>query len=352
MDRSQLKKLLQELILAPGPSGQEEAVAKVCKKHLKGTADTLFEDDSGNLIACIKGKSKDPEKAIHLMTHMDELSLIVKRINEDGSLRLDPLGGIYPFDLGQGPVEILGDKKSLPGIVSAPSIHTSEETSTRWRSMPRGEDKSLRWQDMHVFTGKSEKELEKAGVHPGTRVVIAPSRRELEEVGACYAGYFMDNRAAIAIGIATLKGLKKRKPKYDVYLALTTEEEIGAHGASFAARTLPGHTSIAIDVGPVAEEYQTELTGSPIVVYQDTFTVYHKKTADALEASGKKLKLKPQRAIWSGYGSDASLAKRHGQTGKAALLCIPTKNTHGFEIIHRDGMQNCAKMLIDYLGNA
>ncbi len=285
------------------------------------------------------------------MAHLDELSLIVKRINDNGSLRVNPVGGLLPADIGQGPVEILGAKKNLPGIISAGCIHTTEETKGRWRSLPKGDDKSRRWEEMHIFTGKSKKDLEKAGVHPGTRVVVAKSRRKIEEVGPYLAGYFFDNRAAVAIGICALSLLKKsrKKPKQDVYLCLTTEEEIGAHGSSYACRTLPGDAAIAIDVGPAAKEYDVELNENPIIVYQDSFTVYTKSLSDALQEAAKKAKVKTQCATWSNYGSDASLAKRHGQTAQSALVCIPTENTHGFEIIHSEGILNAAKLLAQFL---
>ena len=53
--------------------------------------------------------------AIRLMAHMDEISMIVKRINEDGSLRVDPLGGILPGAIGQCPVDILETKRNFQG---------------------------------------------------------------------------------------------------------------------------------------------------------------------------------------------------------------------------------------------
>ena len=56
--------------------------------------------------------------AIRLMAHMDEISMIVKRINEDGSLRVDPLGGILPGAIGQCPVDILGDQEKFSGVLS------------------------------------------------------------------------------------------------------------------------------------------------------------------------------------------------------------------------------------------
>jgi len=81
----------------------------------------------------------------------------------------------------------------------------------------------------------------------------------------------------------------------------------------------------------------------------DFFTVYTKFLSDTLQEAAKKAKVKTRCATWSNYGSDASLAKRRGQTAQSALVCIPTENTHGFEIIHSEGILNDAKVLTQFL---
>ncbi|MBI3236772.1 MAG: peptidase M42, partial [Chlamydiales bacterium] len=115
--------LLQSLVNAYGPCGQEEEVREVCRMQLKPLVDEMWVDSAGNLIGKIEGK-KGSSCAIRVMAHMDEISMIVKRVNEDGSLRVNPLGGSYPASFGQGPVDILGDQEVVSGILSFGSMHT------------------------------------------------------------------------------------------------------------------------------------------------------------------------------------------------------------------------------------
>src|SRR5438128_49013 len=68
--------------------------------------------------------------AIQVHAHKDEISMIVKRIDEDGVLRLDPLGGAHAWKYGEGPVEILGDRQTVPGILGVGSAHTTAESHT------------------------------------------------------------------------------------------------------------------------------------------------------------------------------------------------------------------------------
>lgn len=343
--------LLQALVLAYGPCGQEEEIRQVCREQLLPLADDVWVDPAGNLIGKISGL--DSSKPIRLMMHMDELSLIVKRINEDGSLRVNPLGGLFPFSFGQGPVDILGDSHSFSGILSFGSMHITKE-SLSYKLIPedyRGQGKTPGWEDVFVVTRKTPQELKEAGVHPGTRVVVARSRRKLYDFQDCIGGYFFDNRASIAIALCALRQIKEKgqRPQRDVYFVATCSEEINGHGASYASRTLAGETTFAIDVGPVSKEYHISLSPRPIIVYQDALAVYDKKINNHLRMLGDQLELQPECAIWGNYGSDASLAMSRGLTAKAVLMCFAVENTHGYEILHKESIPNCASLLSAYL---
>lgn len=345
--------LLQLLVTARGPCGQEEEIRTVCAQLMRPICDEIKEDASGNLIGKISGK--DPSRpATRIMVHMDELSLIVKRINPDGSLAVTPLGAIYPFNCGQGVVEIMGDRARVPGILSFGCMHVTQESPKIKKfvsSAAKGKNETIEWEDTYVVTRKTPEQLKTLGVHPGTRVVISQSRRDLQFIEDCVAGYFMDNRAAIATALVCMNQFKAHgeKPAGDVYLVATVSEEIGAVGACFASNELPGEITFAIDVGPVAKEYQTELTASPIIVYKDNVTTYDKSICDKLTELAYDNGIEPQQAVFGSYGSDASLAKSYGLTAKAALLALPTENTHGYEIIHKDAISQCAELLYSYL---
>ncbi len=345
--------LLKSLLFAYGPPGQEDEVRALCKKEINSLVDEMWVDPAGNLIGKINGKNKEAS-AIRVMVHMDEIAMIVKRVNEDGSLRVNPLGGSYPASFGQGVVDIMGDNECFSGVLSFGSMHTTKESPHTNKIMPkefRGEGQAPFWDNVYITTRKTPKELAQCGVHPGTRVVISKSRRVLHQFQDCISGYFLDNRAAIAILIETLKKAKNQKTHFesDIYFVATCFEEIGASGACYASRTLPGDISIALDVGPVAKEYQTVLSSDPIIVYQDAVSTYDKAICDYLVKLGQKLKMNPQYAVFETYASDASIAMKSGQSAKAALICFPVENTHGYEIAHEDSLNNCVNLLFSYL---
>ncbi|MGV0688454.1 peptidase M42, partial [Mycolicibacterium thermoresistibile] len=87
--------LLQELLSAYGPCGQEDEVREICRRALQDLVDELSTDAAGNLVALIKG-AKPGAASTRILAHLDELSMLVKRIEPDGTLRLTPLGTMYP----------------------------------------------------------------------------------------------------------------------------------------------------------------------------------------------------------------------------------------------------------------
>lgn len=72
-------------------------------------------DPAGNVIGLIKGARPGTKtnQSIRIMAHLDEIAMLVKRIESDGTLRVVALGGVNPINFGVCPVDILGDRDSF-----------------------------------------------------------------------------------------------------------------------------------------------------------------------------------------------------------------------------------------------
>lgn len=358
--------LLQELLWAYGPCGQEDAVRAVIARELQPVVDDMWTDDSGNLIGYIAADPSTgdagapdhrhrteaiPGTATRVMAHMDELSMIVKRVESDGTLHLTQLGTMYPGNFGLGPVAVLGDNETLTAVLTLGSEHTTQESSRIWETKPDQGDRSLDWHHVYVFTGRSTDELSAAGVHAGTRVCMDRSKRSMVEIGGYVGAYFLDDRAAITalLNAARMLGGRQQRPADDVYFVFTTNEEIGGVGGAYASATLPGDLTLALEVGPTEREYNTSVTGGPIIGYSDALCVYDKSVADRLMKIATDRKLSPQSAALGAFESDASHAKANGLTARAGLLCLPTLSTHGYEVIARSAIDDMAAIVVDFV---
>jgi putative aminopeptidase FrvX len=344
--------LLQELLWAYGPSGQEDAVRDVCLRELAPIVDDSWVDDAGNVVGLIGGSGD--AAGLRVMAHMDELSMIVKRVEPDGSLHMTPLGTMYPANFGLGPVAILGNHRTLCGVLALGSEHTTKESERIWETKPDQGDKALDWLHVYVFTGRTPEELSAAGVQPGTRVCVDRSKRTLVEFGDYLGSYFMDDRAPVTAMLQTARTLKAsgRRPTGDTYFVFTTSEEIGGVGGSYASNSLPGAITLALEVGPTEAEYGTSVSGGPIIGYSDAECVYDKGLADELMDIATELGLSPQPAVLGAFESDASHSKATGISPRAALLCLPTLSTHGYEVISRSAIPALVDVLAEFVAPA
>jgi putative aminopeptidase FrvX len=344
--------LLQELLWAYGPCGQEGAVRDVCRRELEPLVDEVWVDSAHNLVGLIKGSGEDHgDSAIRVMAHLDELSMLVKRIEPDGTLHVTQLGTMYPGNFGLGPVAVLGDAETVIGVLAVGSEHSTKESQRIWETKPDQGDKALDWLHVYVFTGRTPEELEAAGVRPGTRVCVDRSKRTLTDIGDYLGCYFLDDRAPVTAALLAARALRERgeRPNRDVYLVFTTNEEIGGVGGAYASRTLPDGLTLALEVGPTEEEYHTSVGGGPIIAYSDALCVYDKDVSDRLLDIATTLGLAPQAAVLGAFESDASHAKANGLTARAALLCMPTLSTHGYEVISCDAIPAMSEMLVEFL---
>ncbi len=342
--------LLTRLLAARGPGGQEDEVRAICLEELRPYCDDIWVDAAGNVIGVIGADScsgEAPQQGIALMAHMDEIAMVVKRVEPDGTLRVIALGGANPVNFGMCPVEILADDHLLPGVLSFGSMHETSG-SLQGKDVQSG---AVKWADVHVITRQSPDTLKQLGVRPGVRVVLSKHWRTPWRVNDATAAHFMDDRAPVAAVLQAAQALAARRGDLSrpVYFVFTTLEEESNAGAAFAASSLPCEVAIAVEVGPVVDEYGTELSVNPIINTGDQKGYYTRCVATDLARAAERCGYVPQFALLVDFASDASAVMGQGTAAKAGCLAIPTENTHGYEMVLDGAITACADTLVAYL---
>lgn len=335
-----LFKSIEELVLHHSPSGVEEEIDRLLLKRFQDLGVETWQDRAGNIIAQIPGKNGDG--AIAITGHKDEIGAIVKSIDSEGCLEVRKLGGSFPWVYGEGVVDILGDKETISGILCFGSRHVSHESPQKAQQV----DAPLQWEDAWVDTKCSTTELEAAGVHPGSRVVVGKHRKRPIRLKDYIASYTLDNKASVAILLALAEQLKE--PVVDVYLVASAKEEVGAIGALYFTQNQSLDALIALEICPLAPEYPIRAGEAPVLLSQDGYGIYDENLNWELRQVAEKGKIPLQLAAISGFGSDASIAMKFGHVARAACLGFPTENTHGYEIAHLGAIANCVALLRDY----
>ncbi len=149
--------------------------------------------------------------------------------------------------------------------------------------------------------------------------------------------------------IAVMEALQGRKPSRDVYFVATAREEEGVFGGQYVAHTLGFEHAVAIEVCPVAAEYETRNCERPVLLYKDAGCVYDEAGNRALVAAARDVGIEPQRAVLSSFGSDASFAVKFGHLPRGNCIGFPTENTHGYELASVSGILSVARVLTRFI---
>lgn len=336
--------LVRELVALPGPPGQESAVREAVAAHAARLNCVSETDARGNLLVSLPGAAEIPEKPeIVVMAHLDEIALLVQRVEADGRLAVVPLGGLFPWKWGECPVLIMASGGPLTGIASFGSIHTTDPSSVAMLAKER----ALTWADAKIFTGLSASELAAAGVRAGTRVVLHPSRRVVTEIGDFVSAPFLDDRADLAAMLLVLEGLKNAPAEWHerILFAATSTEEVGGHGALWMLRQRPATVGIALEIGPCVPESPFPLDSQPTVWVSDSYSAMQASDIDLVARAAESIGQSPHFQALSRGGSDASCGASYGLVARSITLAFGAENSHGQEIMHQDSVRHLADLL-------
>jgi putative aminopeptidase FrvX len=330
--------LLQELANVPAPPGQECELAALVVNKAQGLGFEPQFDPKGNVLIHV-GPGDDPK--IVVTAHLDELALMCTGIYQDGALEVAAMGGLHPWKWGESPVEILASEP-IPGVLSFGSVHTESPAATATQA----KSQAVQWDQTRVFTGRAPDALEGLGVRPGTRVAMARSRRQLTRLGEFVAGYFLDDRADLATWLIMLERFAANPPAAPILFAATVSEEVGGHGALYLLQRIRPDHCLALELGPIVPDSPADLCEIPTVWAFDSFAATDPRDLDILAGLGMPVQF---QALSSG-GSDATCAASHGLCARPVTLGIPMDNSHGYEIVHRDGIDRLAELASAYIG--
>lgn len=331
---------IADLVLCHSPSGVEGEINQRLITLFTEMGVEHWRDEADNLIAKIPGR--DPNRAIAITAHKDEIGMVVKSLYADGRLSVRNLGGSYPWIYGEGVVDILGDRATLSGILSFGSRHVSHESPQKAQQ----ENRPVTWDTAWIETKLTPAELAEAGIRAGSRVVVGKHRKAPFRLGDHIASYTLDNKASLAILLDLAARLTD--PPVTVYLVASAKEEVGALGALYFTQRQRLEALIALEICPLSSEYPIQAGDAPVLLSQDGYGIYDEGLNGELRRAAIDHGLPVQPAIISGFGSDASIAMKFGHVARAACLSFPTHNTHGYEIAHLGAIAHCTDILEQY----
>jgi endoglucanase len=312
--------LLKDLSEAPGPPGFEEPVRAIMVRELKPYA-TITYDGMGSVIA--QNGSSGPR--IMLDAHMDELGGMARRVTPDGFVTIQMLGGWLDMALPGQRWVILGAKGPVKAVSGIRDVHV---TPVDERAKPFNRD------NLYLDVGaRSAADAAALGIAPGDPV--APDVAFEDLANGRYVGKAWDDRVGCAVVIEALRRLAAEGHPNQLFVAATTQEEIGLRGAHTAAAVIRPDIGIAIEGGMTGDQPATHpdetngrLGGGADVFLYDTSAQPNRKLVAFLKTVAAQVGAPVQFDLVSGYGDDSAEIQKSGSGVPTVNIGVPVRYMH------------------------
>ncbi len=325
---------LKTLCMLSGVSGMEDEVRDYILERAMPYADEIHTDAMGNLMVFKKG-SVHPQQRIMLCAHMDEVGLIVTRLEDDGYLRFQFIGGVdRRVVLGK---RVYVGKERVPGVIGLKACHL----------VSREEEKNVpKVDELYIDIGAKTKEEAQKLVELGDRGVFE------DGVVVFGDGYLKAKAIDDRCGCAVMLKLIEEDLPCDTWFAFTVQEEVGSRGAMGAAFRLKPDIALVLEGTTAADLPYVEegkqicrLGKGPVLTYMDRGTIYDRELRALLirlaEENGIVWQTKEQIA----GGTDGRVIQRSREGVQTAIIAVAVRNIHSpASVAHAGDAENALRL--------
>lgn len=341
--------LLKTLTNLSGPCGYEHSVSYFLKEYLTSKVDEVMIDPIGNVIARKKGDKPGP--TILLTAHMDEIGFIVKKIEPNGLLRFEKLGGHDDRILLAQPVKVMGTNGDIPGVIGTISAHFAKFDDA---------SKVRKHSQLYIDIGVSSKEeVAELGIEIGTPITWGT---EFQVIGLAskprIRSKALDDRAGCAVIVQVLEEIQNISFAGELVLLFAVQEEVGLRGARTAAEHINADAAIAIDTTAVSDTPEETMDqtlalgqGTGIKVL-DFSLIVHKTMKDLLVRLAKDNNISYQLEIFPGIGTDGGAVNYANKGIPTGVLSIPSRYAHSpVEVIDMGDIEATKELVKKFILN-
>lgn len=334
--------LLRSLVESHGIAGWEGAPREIVRREFEAMGEPT-QDRIGNLHLVLPGQGGGPK--VMVAAHTDEIGFLVRFVDEEGFLFLQPLGGFDPRQMNSKRVRVQTDDETLPGTLNYGTkpkhLLTDDEAKAGQKT-----------ESFFVDTGLGKGATER--VKPGARVTMDVP---LQEMGDLLVAKTMDDRVGVYVMIEALKRLKSQRA--EIHAVATVQEEIGLRGAAAAGSAIAPDLAIALDVtlandipGVPKLEWCTELGKGAAIKIMDSSLVCDPDLVRRFREIAEREGIPHQMEILARGGTDAGAIQRlHGGI-PSFTLSIPCRYVHTTnETVHRSDVEACVALLTAFLND-
>ena len=329
----------RRLLEVDSTTGQYEEIENLLIKMLDELGYPYVRTRKGGVIADLGGEGD----ALVVTAHLDDIGLMVRHINADGTLNVCPVGGLYPFYCMMDNVRVYTrDGGVFTGTVcrTPNSVHVTEDELRL--ALPDFRTNVCVVLDNDVKTAEDTRAL---GIETGDMIALDP---RFTMSNGYIKSHFIDDKACAAVLIAAMKAIKEQGLVLSrkVYAYFAFYEEIG-HGTV----SLPdGVTDIlAIDIAPTGPDQNSDEHKVSIFAKDSRYPYHWGMTNDLRRAAIENNVDYVMDIFTPHYGTDCDPALAAGYDIRHAAIGPGTANSHGYERTHIDGLKATYELLMAYI---
>lgn len=219
-----------------GPSGAEDEVIHAFVEDLNSLGIEGSVDPLGNVSAVLT-EAQPHYPHVMITAHLDEVGIVVRKIEDDGYLRIHRVGGTNDRVVAGQRFAFLTSKGTVEGAVGVKAKHVSS---------PAELSAAVMIDDAYVDVMTANKrEVEALGIEVGTLGTFLADpiiRNDFIQ------GKALDDRAGIAMLLETARRVRSKPPSAGVTLVATVQEEFSVRGGVPAARRINPDLAFCLDI--------------------------------------------------------------------------------------------------------
>ena len=329
----------RSLLAMDSTTGQYQAVQEKTAELIRALGFEPVFTHKGGVLADLGGEGNP----LVITAHLDDIGLMVRRINPDGTLNVCAVGGLYPFYCVTENVRVYtGDGTVLTGTVcrTPNSIHVTEDELRK--TMGDFRTNVCVVLDQPVRTAGDTRAL---GVETGDYIALEP---RLTLSGGYIKSRFIDDKACAAVLLNLMKAIRENGLKLNrkVIAYFACYEELG-HGTTWLPEGVKD--ILALDIAPTGPDQNSEEHKVSIFAKDSRFP-YHSGMTAALRTCAKRAGVDYVMDVFTPhYGSDGDGSVLAGYDIRHAAIGPGTANSHGYERTHIDGLRNTFALALAYI---
>lgn len=333
----ELREMLETLCNAPGISGNETNAAQTALEYLKEYAPDAAADAHHNVYGEVC-PAPDGQPKVLLDAHIDEIGLIVTKVDSAGFLKAAACGGVDRRLLLGQEVAVYG-RETLSGVIASMPPHLAS-----------GEKKVPEVDEILIDIGM-DAEKAAAVVRPGDRATLVSGFHDM--AGSRVVSHALDDRSGVAVLLRALELLKGKKLNCGLSVLFSAQEETGERGAAIAGYGLNPDIGIAVDVSfahtPDADEDKCGKLGKGVMI--GIAASLDQEISNTMRAVAEEKGIPYQTEVMGGMtgtNADAIGVLRGG--ARMGLLSIPLRYMHTpVEMIDLNDCEHTAQLLAAYI---